>query len=205
MHPRLRIILLLLAGMASVEGHCKAQQEPLNRLPQASGEFGIGRVGFDWVDQKRSEPLSSEPNAHRELMVYVWYPATADGVNSSKGTYLPGARQIEDNPGTSRIKQNVFENVWPLVLSGKIISHAQEGAAPAKSPRSFPVILFSHGGGSTSFAYTVLIEDLVSHGYVVAAIEHTYEAAAVFFPDGRVIPYSEENARRMQKPPGASY
>jgi predicted dienelactone hydrolase len=65
--------------------------------------------------------------------------------------------------------------------------------------------LFSHGGGSTGFAYTALVECLVSHGYVVAAIEHTYEAAAVVFPDGRVIPYSEENMRRMQKPPGASY
>ena len=29
---------------------------------------------------------------------------------------------------------------------------------------------------------------LVSHGYVVAAIENTYMAAAVVFPDGRVIP-----------------
>jgi hypothetical protein len=45
----------------------------------------------------------------------------------------------------------------------------------------------------------------VSHGYIVAAIEHTYETAAVAFPDGRVIPYSEENVRRTEKPPGASY
>ncbi len=33
----------------------------------------------------------------------------------------------------------------------------------------------------------MLIENLVSHGYVVASIEHTYTAGAVWFPDGRVI------------------
>jgi hypothetical protein len=35
--------------------------------------------------------------------------------------------------------------------------------------------------------YTSLIEDLVSDGYVVAAVEHTYTATAVVFPDGRIV------------------
>jgi dienelactone hydrolase len=40
------------------------------------------------------------------------------------------------------------------------------------------------------FHYTSLIEGLVSHGYVVASIEHTYEVNAVAFPDGRVVALS---------------
>ena len=204
MHQCLPIAFLMLAEVASIGGRCQAQLKPVAKLPPAPGEFGIGRVGFDWVDQKRPEPLSGAADAHRELMVYVWYPASSRA-NSSEGIYLPGAKEIEKTPGTSRIKQNVFEGVWPRVLSGEVTSHAQEGAAPATNAKPFPVILFSHGGGSTGFGYTALIECLVSHGYVVAAIEHTYEAAAVVFPDGRVILYSEENVRRMQEPPGASY
>ena len=35
-----------------------------------------------------------------------------------------------------------------------------------------------------------MIEGLVSHGYVVASIEHTYEVNAVAFPDGRVVALS---------------
>lgn len=42
------------------------------------------------------------------------------------------------------------------------------------------------------FAYTSLIEDLVSHGYVVAAIEHTYTAMGVVFPNGRVVPFHRD-------------
>jgi len=180
-----------------------AQEAPV--LPQPSGKFGIGRVVFDWVDQKRPEPLSGQPNAHRELMVYLWYPTAPNRDNSARGTYLPGAKDIERAPGSTRIKEQIFGHFWPLVVSGEITSHAKENAAPAKSKQPFPVILFSHGGSWTSFGYTALIEDLVSHGYVVAAIEHTYEAAAVVFADGKVISYSEENVRRMEKPPGASY
>jgi predicted dienelactone hydrolase len=201
----LPIALLVLAGVVSFGGRRQAQLDLVAKLPPASGKFGIGRVGFDWVDQKRPEPLSGAANAHRELMVYVWYPASASRANSPEGVYLPRAKEIEKTPGTSRIKENVFEGVWPRVLSGEVTSHAQERALPAKSAKSFPVILFSHGGGSTTFGYTALIECLVSHGYIVAAIEHTYEAAAVAFPDGRVIPYSEENVRRTEKPPSASY
>jgi predicted dienelactone hydrolase len=33
---------------------------------------------------------------------------------------------------------------------------------------------------------TALAEDLASHGYVVAGIDHTYESGATTFPDGRV-------------------
>jgi dienelactone hydrolase len=195
---------LLLAELFSIGGRCEAQLKLITNLPPVSGESGIGRIGFDWIDSKRPEPLSGEANARRELMVYIWYPVSVSRVNRPEGTYFPGANEVEKTPGTNRIKESAFEDIWPRVLSGDITSHAQE-AAPTKSAKSFPVILFSHGGGSTSFAYTALIESLVSHGYVVAAIEHTYEAGAVVFPDGRVIPYSEENVRRTQRPPGASY
>ena len=51
----------------------------------------------------------------------------------------------------------------------------------------FPVVIFSHGVGGSSFESTGLFEDLVSHGYVVAAVEHTYLAAAVAFPSGRIV------------------
>ena len=59
--------------------------------------------------------------------------------------------------------------------------------------RRLPVVVFSHGLGGTGFNYTCLIEDLVSRGYVVASIEHTYTASAVWFPDGRVVPRHAEN------------
>jgi dienelactone hydrolase len=50
-----------------------------------------------------------------------------------------------------------------------------------------PVVIFTHGYTGTFTDYTFLFEDLASRGYVVASIDHTYEATAVEFPDGRLV------------------
>src|SRR5262249_19161994 len=49
-----------------------------------------------------------------------------------------------------------------------------------------PVVVFSPGFTATFTDYTFLLEDLASRGYLVAAINHTYDATAVEFPDGRL-------------------
>ncbi|WP_018682638.1 alpha/beta hydrolase family protein [Actinokineospora enzanensis] len=55
------------------------------------------------------------------------------------------------------------------------------------APGRFPLVLFSPGYGGSRATGAALAEDLASHGYLVVAVDHTYEAAAVKFPDGRVI------------------
>jgi dienelactone hydrolase len=52
---------------------------------------------------------------------------------------------------------------------------------------SHPVVVFTHGYTGTFTDYTFLAEDLASRGYVVASVDHTYEATAVQFPDGRLV------------------
>ena len=48
------------------------------------------------------------------------------------------------------------------------------------SPPTFPVIVFSHGVGSSFFPYSSICCDLASHGYVVAALEHKDGSSACF-------------------------
>jgi hypothetical protein len=73
---------------------------------------------------------------------------------------------------------------WAFAVSGSLISYATKSAPVARLPKQFPVVLFSHGVGSTGFAYTSLIEDLVSHGYGVASIECPDTAIAFDFRTG---------------------
>jgi len=160
-------------------------------LPVPSGAYGIGRVGYDWTDTSRPDRFSSVPQAHRELMVHVWYPTSAKsaGVN---GTYLPGARQMDASPEIQRGMREDYGANWPLIVSNAIHSHAVENAPMAKKPGNFPLVILSHGMGGSGFGYTALIENLVSHGYVVAAIEHSGSAGAVWFPDGRLVPFHRD-------------
>jgi hypothetical protein len=152
-------------------------------IPSPSGRFGIGRIGYHWIDTSR--PDNYDPKRKRELMVYFWYPTAKSA--GAKGQYLPGAAHMDAVPAIHKRMSQEFGNLWAPIVSGEISSHAIDRAPIASSRTPFPVVTFSHGLGSTGFQYTVLIEYLVSHGYVVACIEHTYTAKAVWFPDGRII------------------
>jgi dienelactone hydrolase len=68
------------------------------------------------------------------------------------------------------------------VAAGPLTS-GREGA-PAL-PGRYPVILFSHGANGHRSETTVVVQELVSHGYVVATVDHPHDAY-VEFPDGRL-------------------
>jgi pimeloyl-ACP methyl ester carboxylesterase len=204
-----KVILLATLACALVFGNnangrtLAARPEP-PELPRPSGRFGIGRAAFDWIDPNRRSDMTEDIGPHAELMVYLWYP-TESLVTKVKGILFPGAKQIDSAQGVSvPLKAKMFGGNWTSVVSGSITSHAVENALIAKDPKAFPVILFSPGAFGTTFQYSSIIEDLVSHGYIVAAIEHTSEVFAVVFPDGRVHVYSETRIPKESIPPPGS-
>ena len=161
------------------------------KLPDPSGTFKIGRIGYEWIDASRQDRYSADPRAHRDLMVYLWYPSS-QRASGQGAPYWPGAKEMDSDPHVRPQMTEEFGALWPQIVSGTFRSHAVENAPVANIPKQFPLVLLSHGLGGTSFEYTSLIEELASHGYVVVAIEHTYTASAVTFPDGRVIPFHRD-------------
>jgi dienelactone hydrolase len=138
-------------------------------------------------------------------MVYLLYP-TPKSASGQTEPYLPGAKQMDGDPNIQHAMSEEYGSLWPMIVAGTIRSHAIDNAPIAGMPKRFPLVLLSHGLGGTGFEYTSLIEELVSHGYVVASIEHTYTASAVVFPDGRVVgphhdtePAGLSSAQRWQR------
>ena len=168
-----------------------APQTGVPQLPSPTGEFGVGRVGYEWTDGSRPDGHATDSKAHRDLMVYLWYPAPKAKAGEP-AEYLPGAKRMDADAAVVPAMREEFEGAWPLIVSGTISSVAIENAPVARSQKKFPVVILAHGAGGTSFEYTSLIGNLVSHGYVVAAIENTYSAPAVAFPDGRIVPAYHE-------------
>jgi len=72
----------------------RAAQASTFKLPDPSGTFGIGRIGYEWIDASRPDGYSADPHAHRVLMVYLWYPS-ARGAAGEMAPYLPGANQMD--------------------------------------------------------------------------------------------------------------
>ncbi|HSK73582.1 MAG TPA: hypothetical protein VK892_17935, partial [Pyrinomonadaceae bacterium] len=75
-------------------------------------------------------------------------------------------------------------------------THAFQDAKIAGGKTKFPVIIFSPGLGSSPFSYATIIENLVSRGYVVAAINHPYDSGDFKFSDGQIIRFAAEKWNR---------
>jgi dienelactone hydrolase len=139
-------------------------------VPIPTGGSRVGTRLVQMVDSLRDDPFSGNATK-RELMVRFWYPAPT-GESCQPATY------------TSSEVWSYFSQLTSLPLP-EVRTNSCLNAPVAEG--SHPVVVFTHGYTGTFTDYTFLFEDLASRGYVVAAVDHTYEATAVEFPDGRLV------------------
>jgi predicted dienelactone hydrolase len=110
-------------------------------------------------------------------MVSLWYPAAPS--DRPRASYMTAAES------ELQLTTRGITGVRPDALS-TIRTNAVSDAAPAGGEHALPLVMLSPGFLNSRSALTALAEDLASHGYVVAGIDHTYESLATAFPDGRV-------------------
>jgi hypothetical protein len=121
-------------------------------------------------------------------MVDIWYPA--DATTGAAAEYF-NAAAFEQALGADGLR-NQLGGAYDAIRAGAVRTHAIAGAPFARSIKRSPVLIFSPGGGMVREVYAAQLEDLASHGYVVAAISHTYDAFVTVFPDGSHINYDEK-------------
>ncbi|WP_253831457.1 alpha/beta hydrolase family protein [Actinokineospora globicatena] len=173
---RSRVVGLLLALVcAQVALVAPAGATPVVRLARPTGVLPVGTTAVHVVDQSRVDPWAPSPRP-RELMVQLWYPTLT----------TRGARAAYADVAVTRSLESALGA--PLDSLRVITPNALQDAPGI--PVRLPLVLFSHGYAGSRVTATALAEDLASHGYLVASVDHTYEAAAVRFPDGRVISHS---------------
>lgn len=146
------------------------------RLPAPSGRYAVGTVALRLVDTVRPDPWAPQP--YRELMASLRYPARAAGRGPGAPQMLPGeAAGFAELAGYTGVPAGEVD--WAATRT-----HAHPSAPPAAG--SFPLVLYSPGAGDPRSLNSTLCDDLASRGYAVLAVDHTYDAAAVQFPGGRV-------------------
>ena len=145
-------------------------------LPEPTGPCPVGTTSLWLTDTSRPDPWAAGVNA-RELMVSLWYPAAPSD----------GPRAPYMTPAESRLQLTGrgITGVPPDALS-TVRTNAVSDAAPAGDEGSLPLVVLSPGFTNPRNTLTGLAEDLASHDYVVAGIDHTYESLATAFPDGRI-------------------
>jgi predicted dienelactone hydrolase len=188
----IRITLLAgLAALAAAIAPAAARPAPAAPLPAPTGAAPVGTLVLRLVDTSRVDPFAPEPRA-RELLLRFWYPAA--GRSGEPTPYFA--------PRVAALYADQL-NIPTRILTAFSVP-ARTNARPQAGRH--PVVLFSPGFGVPSSNYALLLDDLASHGYVVLAIDHPYEAPLVF-PGGRLVPprsATTDATTRARRPCGSA-
>jgi len=139
-------------------------------LPAPTGPFPVGTTTLTLTDSSRPEP--HHPSVRRSVVVQLWYPAAAS--NNPIAHY-----------------RSWREATLSTLYTPLLHTHSRIDAPLATAPTPFPVLLFNPRWGGQRTQDTALAEDLASHGYVVTAVDHPYNAVRVEI-NGHVIEGHED-------------
>jgi dienelactone hydrolase len=155
-------------------------------LPTPTGPFAVGRATHVWGDET-PDALAPVPGTNRELLVWIWYPATAQSSEMVED-YLPA-------PTRTAVERASGVLLSKFLTRDRSKVHTHSLSNPDISPQqpSYPVVMMRAGASAEVWNYSTLAEDLASHGYVVVAFDAPYRTNVVVFPDGRVIRRTPEN------------
>ena len=166
--------LTLTTAASAAEASPARTAPPRLTLPEPTGPRPVGHTALRLVDRSRADPWVPDAGPRR-LMVSVWYPARRD-------TGTP-ARYMTPKESTLLLKGQHVTGVPGDTLS-RVRTWAYEDAAPAGRAHRLPLVVLSPGFSLPRATLTSLGADLAGRGYVVAAIDHTYESFGTTFPDG---------------------
>ncbi len=183
-HTFLKIFsTLLLLGLASL----LIYSFPVIKLPTPTGPYAVGTTTQYWADPSREEWFTPEdPYDIRELVVQIWYPAPSNW----KGSWAPYIDHLKIRTaaiGDAGGFPGFLASYLELTKTNALLE-----APPLAEAAPFPLILISHGITGMRSLHTSMAENLASHGYVVAALDHSYDANLTVFPDGHTADYRSD-------------
>ncbi|MFC3050675.1 alpha/beta hydrolase family protein [Kordiimonas pumila] len=161
---------------------------PIFSLPEPTGSYAVGMQEYELVDESRKGVLGEDKDTARRIKVRIWYPAkTVAGLD--KSLYWSRAQGLYQ--GVSLAK-NFGEPAFIYMHLSSVGTNSYEAAPIATTDKPFPFVVFSHGFWSYLSQNTALMEQLASHGYVVASMSHIGDSSTVLFSDGtKAVPYFE--------------
>ncbi len=154
---------------------------PLPRIPTPSGEFGVGTLSYEMVDESRQEIYSGKDEVRR-YMIQIWYPADVKATDK-RAPWMENAEIFAPAIATYIDLPSFFLDHLTLTDIP-----AYSNADVAVSEKLFPIIFFSHGWNGFNSQNAGQALELASRGYVVIGMQHTYGAVTTVFPDGTIAP-----------------
>jgi dienelactone hydrolase len=164
--PRGLAVFSLLCFAASAVA---ATTFPVFKFPALTGQYQVGTETLQFEESPLAKDKSSSPAGQRELVVQLFYPAESSRDDKRSRYTLAGL--------ATRFKPQL----------AKVKTQAVVDAEIAPSEQRYPVILYSHSWNGSRLESLFLLQDLASHGYVVASVDDPYDTPINVLADGKVL------------------
>lgn len=173
----LRVTGAILSIVLIISSAALATILPVFHLPEPTGSYEVGTTTFMLEDTNREEIITEKPDDYRKLMIRAWYPT--DDLSSE-------ARQMQYmHPFEAEYFAKKYSlPAFTLNHLKHIETFAFEDLSVSNRESMFPVLLFSHGYNVPPATYAAFLTEISSHGYIIFAVNHTYQSVASVFPDG---------------------
>jgi len=157
-----------------------ADAGPEATLPDVErpGPFAVGVTTFTFQDPARPDARGTP----RGLKTEIWYPARDEARDLPRNRFTDFLDR-GSNPALQGLVSLALRAA-PADLDRRFRNSAVRDA-PCREGR-FPLLLFSHGNGATRIQSVFWCEHMASHGYVVAAPDHTGNAVVTTL-GGRIV------------------
>jgi platelet-activating factor acetylhydrolase isoform II len=175
------LFLFSLAGFVTLFALLWHEHRTPLTLPQPTGHFPVGRTTFAWVNNGETDELDPSPGAPRQVLVWMWYPS-ATPATAPPAEYLPAAWRVALAQHSGALMTKFLTRDLSLVRV-----HSTSDSPLSSEQPSYPVVVMRAGGGALTTDFTVLAEDLASHGYIVVGFDAPHRTTLVVLPDGRVV------------------
>jgi len=182
-----RLAVLGIVGLAGLLGAIRFEHGRSITLPAPTGHFAVGRTTFHWVNPAQTDEFAPTPEAKREVVAWIWYPAAVTA-SSKEAEYLPKPWRTALASYSGPIMSGLLTRD-----PAKVRAHSFVDVEVSPEQQAYPVVILRGGLGAPVTDFTTLAEDLASHGYVVAGFDAPYRTIVVVFPDGRVVTRNPES------------
>ncbi|PTX41497.1 platelet-activating factor acetylhydrolase isoform II [Christiangramia gaetbulicola] len=159
---------------------------PVFKLPELQGEYQVGTRDM-LFNTDRDEVITEDPSDRRKLMAKIWYPSKE--TSDQRDLYIDegGRHGFAQKYGLPDAAFNYLDKIETKVYRDTKVAEEE-----------FPVLIFSHGYNSKANGYYALLSEVASHGYIIIALNHTYESTGATFPDGSEVYFDYEYARKIE-------
>ncbi|MER5258823.1 alpha/beta hydrolase [Streptomyces sp. NPDC002855] len=164
-------------GSAPARRASPSATEAALSLPRPTGSYGVGRNTLHLVDDTRRDPWVPSAGS-RELMVSVFHPTRHGG--SDGGRDGDRAPYLAAEEAELLLKGLKLDELYEAGQLTSVRTNARTGARPAGGRH--PLVVLSPGFSLHRATLSNLAENLASHGYVVALVDHAYESFGTRFP-----------------------